>query len=69
MDTAYLPEQLFYSGNGSLISGTALQGLAEYLSNYRCMNCTRKDFVEVLDGLDMSERERTYYKAVAGVEQ
>lgn len=69
MDTAYLPEQSFYSGNGRLISGTALQGLAEYLGNYRCTNCTRCAFVEILNGLEMPDKDRRYYQLAAGVEQ
>jgi hypothetical protein len=66
MDNAYLPEKSFYSGNDRLISCTAPQNLAEHLSNYRCMNYIRKSFAEVLDGLDMSDSDRMYYKALAG---
>jgi hypothetical protein len=68
MDTPYLPEQFFYSGNDRLIAGTALQSLAEHLGNYRCMDSIRKAFVEILEGMVMSDNDRTYYKVLAGYE-
>jgi hypothetical protein len=66
MDNAHIPEKLFYSGNERLISGTALQNLAEHLSNYRCMNYIRRAFADILAGLDMSDRDRAYYRLLAG---
>jgi hypothetical protein len=64
-----LPKESFYSGNGKLISGESLQYLAEHLSDYRCMNFIRKAFVDILDGLEMLDRDRAYYKWVARVEE
>jgi hypothetical protein len=63
----YTPEESFYSGNGKLISGDALQNLAETL--FYCMSHTRKAFGEILDSLDMPDDDRAYYKWVAGVEK
>ncbi|MDR2394432.1 MAG: hypothetical protein LBD93_09815 [Treponema sp.] len=68
MDTPYLPEQSFYSGNDRLIAGTALQSLAEHLSDYRCMHFIRKAFVEILAGLEMSDGDRDYYSWLAGLD-
>jgi hypothetical protein len=66
-DISSLPKESFYSGNGKLVSGESLQNLAEYLYNYRCMNYIREAFVEILDGLDMPDSDRNYYKWVVGV--
>jgi hypothetical protein len=65
----YLPKESFYSGNGKLVSGEALQGLAEHLSYPHCMNYLREAFVEILSGLDMSDSDRNYYKWVVGIEE
>jgi hypothetical protein len=69
IDNSYLPKKPFYSGNGQLISGEALQILAEHLGDYRCMNFIRRAFADILNGLDMPDSDRAYYKWVAGAEE
>jgi hypothetical protein len=64
----YLPKESFYSGNKNLISGEALQNLAEHLNGPHCMNYLREAFIEILDGLNMPENDRAYYKWIAGAE-
>jgi hypothetical protein len=69
MDNTYIPEAGFYAGNGKLVSGDALQNLAEYLADYRCMDFIRKAFADILEGFDMSNGDRMYYKQLAGLEE
>jgi hypothetical protein len=68
IDNSYLPKGFSYSGNGKPISGEALQDLAGHLGDYCCTNLIRKAFVDILNGLNMPESDRAYYKRAAGVE-
>jgi hypothetical protein len=68
VDNSYIPEQSFYSGNG-LISGNALQDIAEHIGDYRCTDYIRKAFAEILDSLNMPDGDRTYYKLLAGAKE
>jgi hypothetical protein len=63
------PEKSFYSGNGRLIAGKSLDDLAEHLSDHRCMNFIRKAFVDILNGLEMSDEDRAYYAWAAGADE
>jgi hypothetical protein len=63
----YLPKESFYSGNKKLVSGEALQSLAEHLCDPHCMDYIREAFTEILNGLDMPDSDRNYYKWVVGV--
>jgi hypothetical protein len=62
-------EQSFYSGNGNLIDGESLQDLAEHLGSNRCMDYLRRAFADILNGLDMPDNDKNYYRRIAGVEE
>jgi hypothetical protein len=64
----YLPKESFYSGNGKLIASESLQNIAEHLNSSKCLNYTRKAFVEILNGLGMPESDRRYYKFLMRME-
>jgi hypothetical protein len=42
--------------------------MAEHLSDYHCLEYLREAFVEILNGLDMPDSDKNYYKWVAGLE-
>jgi hypothetical protein len=67
--TAPIPKKSFYAGNGKLISREALQDLAEHLTNGRCMDYLREAFVEILNGLDMPDDDKNYYKWACGFKE
>jgi hypothetical protein len=68
VDETYERQKSFYSGNGNPIDANSIEGLAEHIRGLSGRS-VRNAFIDILEGLEMSDSDRAYYKWMAGAEE